>query len=154
MSQFTFYAYFVGPFSNLYTKIQIEMLELVMNSMKLVYKWKPEMLRRPWITLHRIEVWPQRNSAKSSCFLRRLVDYYLWGGRGRTQVNESSLNPDIRHGSTVNYIIGFLSPHSANSNQLHLCKAISQFPEAPNVNFRKISVRTTIWDLEFSEHLL
>ena len=35
MSQFTFYAYFVGPFSNLCTKIQIEMLELVMNSMKL-----------------------------------------------------------------------------------------------------------------------
>ena len=25
---------------------------------------------------------------------------------------------------------------------------------APNVNFRKISVRKTIWDLEFSEHLL
>ena len=24
---------------------------------------------------------------------------------------------------------------------------------APNVNFRKISVRKTIWDLEFSEHL-
>lgn len=68
------------------------------------------MLRRPWITLHRIEVWPQRNSAKSSCFLLRLVDYYLWGGRGRTQVNESTLNPEKRHGSTVNYIIGFLSP--------------------------------------------
>ena len=27
-------------------------------------------------------------------------------------------------------------------------------PGAPNVNFRKISVRKTIWDLEFSEHLL
>ena len=26
--------------------------------------------------------------------------------------------------------------------------------EAPNVNFRKISVRKTIWDLEFSEHFL
>ena len=25
---------------------------------------------------------------------------------------------------------------------------------APNVNFRKISVRKTMWDLEFSEHLL
>ena len=25
---------------------------------------------------------------------------------------------------------------------------------APNDNFRKISVRKTIWDLEFSEHLL
>ena len=25
---------------------------------------------------------------------------------------------------------------------------------APNVNFWKISVRKTIWDLEFSEHLL
>ena len=25
---------------------------------------------------------------------------------------------------------------------------------APNVNFRKISVRKTIWDLEFSEHFL
>ena len=25
---------------------------------------------------------------------------------------------------------------------------------APNVNFRKISVRKTIWDLEVSEHLL
>ena len=25
---------------------------------------------------------------------------------------------------------------------------------APNVNFRKMSVRKTIWDLEFSEHLL
>ena len=25
---------------------------------------------------------------------------------------------------------------------------------APNVNFRKISVRKTFWDLEFSEHLL
>ena len=25
---------------------------------------------------------------------------------------------------------------------------------APNVNFRKISARKTIWDLEFSEHLL
>ena len=27
-------------------------------------------------------------------------------------------------------------------------------PGAPKVNFRKISVRKTIWDLEFSEHLL
>ena len=27
-------------------------------------------------------------------------------------------------------------------------------PGAPNVNFRRISVRKTIWDLEFSEHLL
>ena len=27
-------------------------------------------------------------------------------------------------------------------------------PGAPNANFRKISVRKTIWDLEFSEHLL
>ena len=27
-------------------------------------------------------------------------------------------------------------------------------PGAPNGNFRKISVRKTIWDLEFSEHLL
>ena len=27
-------------------------------------------------------------------------------------------------------------------------------PGAPNTNFRKISVRKTIWDLEFSEHLL
>ena len=27
-------------------------------------------------------------------------------------------------------------------------------PGAPNDNFRKISVRKTIWDLEFSEHLL
>ena len=25
---------------------------------------------------------------------------------------------------------------------------------APNVNFRKISVRKTFWDVEFSEHLL
>ena len=28
------------------------------------------------------------------------------------------------------------------------------YPGAPNGNFRKISVRKTIWDLEFSEHLL
>ena len=28
------------------------------------------------------------------------------------------------------------------------------FSGAPNDNFRKISVRKTIWDLEFSEHLL
>ena len=28
------------------------------------------------------------------------------------------------------------------------------FSGAPNINFRKISVRETIWDLEFSEHLL
>ena len=26
-------------------------------------------------------------------------------------------------------------------------------PGAPNVNFREKSVRKTIWDLEFSEHL-
>ena len=25
---------------------------------------------------------------------------------------------------------------------------------APNVNFRKVSVRNTIWDLQFTEHLL
>ena len=31
---------------------------------------------------------------------------------------------------------------------------IIRISEAPNVNFRKISVRKTIWDLEFSEHLL
>ena len=68
MSQFTFYAYFVGPFSNLYTKIQIEMLELVINSMKRVYKWKPEMLRRPWITLHRIEVWPKEIQQRVPAF--------------------------------------------------------------------------------------
>ena len=30
--------------------------------------------------------------------------------------------------------------------------AISTWPAAPNVNFRKISVRKTIWDLEFAEH--
>ena len=30
----------------------------------------------------------------------------------------------------------------------------SHKPGAPNVSFRKISVRKTIWDLEFSEHLL
>ena len=29
-----------------------------------------------------------------------------------------------------------------------------QKPGAPNVNFRKLSVRKTTWDLEFSEHLL
>ena len=33
-------------------------------------------------------------------------------------------------------------------------KDLCQVPGAPNVNFRKISVRKTIWDLEFSEHLL
>ena len=31
---------------------------------------------------------------------------------------------------------------------------LQQQSGAPNVNFRKISVRKTIWDLEFSEHLL
>ena len=31
---------------------------------------------------------------------------------------------------------------------------VCERPGAPNVNFRKISVRKTIWDLEFSEHLL
>ena len=36
-----------------------------------------------------------------------------------------------------------------NSILLH-----SRKPGAPHVNFRKISVRETIWDLEFSEHLL
>ena len=30
----------------------------------------------------------------------------------------------------------------------------AQKPGAPNHNFQKISVRMTIWDLEFSEHLL
>ena len=36
------------------------------------------------------------------------------------------------------------------------CKLLSvqKFVGAPNVNFRKISVRKKIWDLEFSEHLL
>ena len=34
---------------------------------------------------------------------------------------------------------------------IHISKYISG---AANVNFRKISVRKTIWDLEFSEHLL
>ena len=39
----------------------------------------------------------------------------------------------------------------------YLAKKVSiprQITEAPNVNFRKISVRKTIWDLEFLEHLL
>ena len=39
----------------------------------------------------------------------------------------------------------------------YLAKKVSiprQITEAPNVNFRKISVRKTIWDLEFSEHFL
>ena len=31
---------------------------------------------------------------------------------------------------------------------------LSVLAGAPNVNFRKTSVRKTIWDLEFSEHLL
>ena len=33
-------------------------------------------------------------------------------------------------------------------------KISRHLPGAPNVNFRKISVLKTIWDLEFSEHLL
>ena len=37
-----------------------------------------------------------------------------------------------------------------DSNQWWRCKMSG----TPNVNFRKISLRKTIWDLEFSEHLL
>ena len=33
-------------------------------------------------------------------------------------------------------------------------RLINQILGAPNVNFRKISVQKTIWDLEFSEHFL
>ena len=36
-----------------------------------------------------------------------------------------------------------------------LVSSVSQASSgAPKVNFREISVRKTIWDLEFSEHLL
>ena len=41
-----------------------------------------------------------------------------------------------------------------NYGELH-CDSVNSslvFSGAPNVNFREISVRKTIWDLEFSEH--
>ena len=39
------------------------------------------------------------------------------------------------------------------AHQISNCPAFNK-AGAPNVNFRKISVRKMIWDLEFSEHLL
>ena len=41
-----------------------------------------------------------------------------------------------------------------NSDKITISWRRRDVPGAPNVNFRKISVRKTIWDLQFSEHLL
>ena len=41
-----------------------------------------------------------------------------------------------------------------NGNLRNILYWLSITSGAPNVNFRKISVRKTIWDLEFSEHFL
>ena len=41
-----------------------------------------------------------------------------------------------------------------NGNLRNILYWLSITSGAPNVNFRKISVRRTIWDLELSEHLL
>ena len=43
-----------------------------------------------------------------------------------------------------------------NLEKIHIVMSQKFFVSsgAPNVDFQKISVRKTIWDLEFSEHLL
>ena len=49
---------------------------------------------------------------------------------------------------------GFLSPKTKKIVHKASFDCNVSNSGAPNVNFRKISVRKTIWDLEFSEHLL
>ena len=41
-----------------------------------------------------------------------------------------------------------------SSTDEEITTVVQQITGAPNDNFQKISVRKTIWDLEFSEHLL
>ena len=44
--------------------------------------------------------------------------------------------------------------HVVTRIQSSAVRQSGNFTEAPNVNFRKIYFRKTIWDLEFSEHFL
>ena len=41
----------------------------------------------------------------------------------------------------------------SNATKVNISASVKIISGAPNVNFRKISVRKTISDLEFSEHL-
>ena len=47
-------------------------------------------------------------------------------------------------------------PLSSRINEvwLYLARLLADWSGASNVNFRKLSVRKAIWDLEFSEHFL
>ena len=49
--------------------------------------------------------------------------------------------------------LGVMESESESPQSFSAPKSSSQETGAPNVNFRKISVRKTIWDLEFSKHL-
>ena len=62
------------------------------------------------------------------------------------------------HGSIVSFLTktGSMTYNSNSHWEPHtsLFYSLGQQSGAPNINFRKISVRKAIWDLEFLEHLL
>ena len=56
--------------------------------------------------------------------------------------------------TSVSLKLSFRSPAEKKQTGTNKQTLFGNYSGAPNVNFRKISVRKTIWNLEFSEHFL
>ena len=67
--------------------------------------------------------------------------------------NEQTPTLAMNRRSALWIFFRFFSNRFLNSTA-KTCFYLHIYTGAPNVNFRKSSVRKTIWELEFSEHLL
>ena len=86
---------------------------------------------------------------ESEGFLMTAQDYVLWTNGVKKFIDNQNVSPACRMcGERVETVSRLVAECTALAQKQYKSSG------ALNVNFRKIYVRKTIWDLEFSEHLL